>query len=183
MPTAKPSLCSRTTSRSYHNAKFITCRVDKVLHNKEVAWETHGLHNMQLKLYTLVHLVGKRVAIKFLCSIVGKFGKIVGLELYSIQLVKSAKLLYFLLGILVRHNLVAILVGSKLAEQLLWRYALTGFFLGAKLLRNGEERHDRGMVDGIKFHLVQYLKSVAQGFGHIREDSAHLLTCLKPLLL
>ena len=48
----------RTTSRAYHNAKFVTCRVDEILHNKEVTGEAHGLHDVQFELHTLVNFVG-----------------------------------------------------------------------------------------------------------------------------
>ena len=174
---------SRSTARPHHHAELVASRVDEVLHNEEVARETHGLHNVQLKLDALVHLVRQRVAVELLCSVVGKLSKIVGLKLYSVELFQSAELLNLLLGFLVRHNLVAVLVGCKLAEQLFGRYALACLFLRTKLFGYGEERHDRRMVDGIELHLVQYLKSVAQSLGHIREDSVHLLARLEPLLL
>ena len=48
----------RTTSRAYHNAKFVTCRVDEILHDKEVTREAHGLHDVQFELHTLVNFVG-----------------------------------------------------------------------------------------------------------------------------
>ena len=50
--------CRRTTSRAYHYAKFVTCRVDEILHNKEVTGEAHGLHDVQFELHTLVNFVG-----------------------------------------------------------------------------------------------------------------------------
>ena len=59
----------------------------------------------------------------------------------------------------------------------------TRVVFGTKLGRNGEEGHDRGMVNAIHLHLVQYLQRVAQRLGHIAKHVVHLLSGFKPLLL
>ena len=146
--------CSRATTRTHHNAKLLAGRVDKVLHYEEVAWETHGLHNVKLELHALVHLLRQWVAIEFLGSVVGKLGKIVGLKLDAVEFVDASKFFDFILCLLVRHNLVAIFVGCELAEEFFGRYAFAGVLLGAELCRDGEERHDGRMVDGIELHLI-----------------------------
>ena len=38
--------CGRATARSHRNVQFFACGADKVLHDEEVAWETHRLHNV-----------------------------------------------------------------------------------------------------------------------------------------
>ncbi len=48
---------SRTTSRTYRHAQLMTGGIDKVLHNQEVSRETHRLHDVQLKVHTLLHLL------------------------------------------------------------------------------------------------------------------------------
>ena len=63
--------CCRTTSWSHHDIQFITCGVDEVLHYQEVTWETHRFHDVQLKAHTVVHFLGNRLAITFLCSVIG----------------------------------------------------------------------------------------------------------------
>ena len=49
--------CRRATSRSHHHAKFLARRVDEVLHDEEVAGETHRFHHVQLKVDTVFHLL------------------------------------------------------------------------------------------------------------------------------
>ena len=40
---------SRATTRAYRYIKFLACRADEVLYDKEVTRETHGLHDVQLE--------------------------------------------------------------------------------------------------------------------------------------
>ena len=47
---------SRTTTRAYRNAQFLTTGTDEVGHNQEVTRETHRLHDMQLKLDALPYI-------------------------------------------------------------------------------------------------------------------------------
>ena len=82
-----------------------------------------------------------------------------------------------------RHYLFAVLVGGELAEEFFGRDALAGVFLRAELRRDGEERHDRRVVDGVGLHLIQYLERVGKRFGHVGEYLVHLLARLEPLLL
>ena len=57
---------------------------------------------MQLKLHALHHLVGYRVAIAALRTLVGELCQIVGLKLDAVDLVVAAQLLDLLLTILRR---------------------------------------------------------------------------------
>ena len=50
---------SRSSSRSHHHAEFIACRVDEVLHDEEVAGETHRLHDVKLEPHSFQDLLGK----------------------------------------------------------------------------------------------------------------------------
>ena len=66
--------------------------------------------------------------------------------------------------------------------QVFGRMLFTRVVFGTKLGRNGEEGHDRGVVNTIHLHLVQYLQRVAQRLGHIAKHVVHLLSGFKPLL-
>ena len=108
--------CSRTTTRTYHHAKFGAGSIDKVGHDKEVAWETHRLHYVKFEVDMLFHLVRKILAIAtwVASTIIGKLSKIVGFKFYTIYLVVATKTVDNLLTFFWRQLVVAILVGSKL---------------------------------------------------------------------
>ena len=76
--------CCRSTSRAHRNIKLVSCGRDKILYNKEVTRETHGLHNMQLKLYSLAYFLIKHFAITTVCTIVCQFCQIIGFKLDTI---------------------------------------------------------------------------------------------------
>ena len=145
---------SRTTSRPNHHSQLIAGRVDKVLHDKEVAGESHRLHDVQFELHSFYHILWYRFAISALCSFIGEFSQIVGLELYAVYLVVASQFLDFLLGIFRWQWVLAVLVGSKLLIELLLGELLPPLFLGTELLRNGEERHDRVIVETVDLHLI-----------------------------
>ena len=48
--------CRRATSRANPYSEFLAGRVYEILYDEEVSGETHRLHDMQLKAYTLVNL-------------------------------------------------------------------------------------------------------------------------------
>ena len=48
----------RSTAWSDRNSQFLTCGPDKILHDQEVARETHGLHDVQLEVQSFFYLVG-----------------------------------------------------------------------------------------------------------------------------
>ena len=106
----------RATARSHHHVELVAGRIDEVLHNEEVAGESHGLHDVELELHTLVHLLGNGVAIEALGALIGQFGQVVGLELDAVHLVDAAQFLYFLLSLLARHDFVAVLVAGEFLE-------------------------------------------------------------------
>ena len=76
--------CRRTTTRTNPNSELLASRRDKVLHNKEVARETHRLHYIQLELQTFGHLLVEWVAISSLRANHRQVSQIVGLQLNTI---------------------------------------------------------------------------------------------------
>ena len=146
--------CGRPTSGANHHVQFVLCRVDKVLHDEEVARKTHCLHNVQLKVHTLAHFLCKRFAIQFLCPIVCQLSQIVGLKLYSIQLFVSAQFLNLSLALFGWQLVLSVFVGCELVVQFFFRYTLSPLFLRSEVFGYGEERHNGRMVYRIDFHLI-----------------------------
>ena len=173
----------RATPRPHHHVELLARRVDEVLHDEEVAGESHGLHHMQLKLHALGHLLGDGVAIEAARTVVRQLGQVVGLELDAVELVVAAEFLDFLLALLTRHDLVAVLVARELLEELLLGVFAAHVVLGAKLGGDGEEGHDGRMVDGVGLHLVEHLAGVVERLGDVGEHLVHLGAGLQPLLL
>ena len=102
--------CCRSTSRSHHHSQLVACRVDEILHDEEVSRKSHRLHDMQLELHSFVHFLRQRIAVAFLCSVVGELGKIVCLKLYPIKLVDASQLFYLLVCLIFRQRILAVLV-------------------------------------------------------------------------
>ena len=124
------------------------------MHNEEVSWETHRLHNVQLKAYSVVDLFRKRVAVALCRALVGQLGQIVGLKLHTVYLVVAAQLLYLLLGILGWQWVLTVLVAGKLLVQVFLGELLSPLFLGTKTFRDREERHDWVGVQTVCLHLI-----------------------------
>ena len=76
--------CGRSTTGAYRHIEFFAGCADEILHDKEVAWETHRLHNVQLELQSLSGLVIEYLAIALVCAIHREFRKIVGLKLNTV---------------------------------------------------------------------------------------------------
>ena len=131
----------------------------------------------------LLYVVGNRVAVTLLCTIVGKFGKIVGLELDSINFIIASETFNHRISLVLWQWVLTILIGSELFIELLFCIFLMPLLLGTEAFGNWEERHDRSVVNTIYLNLIQDLQGVGQGLGHIGEDSVHLCPCLEPLLL
>ena len=145
---------SRATPRTNHHAEFVTGRVDKILHNKEITRETHRLHHMQLKIHTFLHIIRYWIAIALFGSLIRQFGQIVGLKLYTVYLVISAQFLDFRFTLL-RWNLVfTILIAGEFIIKLLLCKLLPPLPLGTETLRYREKWHDWRMLYIIKLHLV-----------------------------
>ncbi len=72
---------------------------------------------MQLKLDALGRLVVERVAVAAFRSLIGQQGQVVGFELYAVEFVVAAELLYLFLALFAAHHLVAVLVAGKFVEQ------------------------------------------------------------------
>ena len=139
----------RATSRPHHHVELLARRVDEVLHDEEVAGESHGLHHMQLKLHALGHLLGDGVAIEAARTVVRQLGQVVGLELDAVELVVAAQLLDFLLCGLPTHHHLAFLVAGEFVEEVLFAEFRPPLLLFAEALGNGEDRHQRIRVNAI----------------------------------
>ena len=148
------------TTRSYHHSELVSGTVDEVLHDKEIARETHRFHYVKLELDALRHLIRQRVAIQFLGSLVSKFGKIVCLKLYSVDLVVASEFLDLLLSVLARHDNVAVLVLRELVIKLFLGVLLAVFVLRSELLRYREKRHDGTVVDAVRLDFIQHFACV-----------------------
>ena len=109
---------------------------------------------MQFELHALDHFVGYRIAITALGALVGELRQIVGLELDAVDLIIAAQLLDLLLTVLGRELVLAILIARELVVELLLCELLPPLFLRTKFLRNGEERHDRVVVEAVGLHLI-----------------------------
>ena len=138
---------------------------------------------MELEVNSVGHLLGERLLIAFLCSLVCNLAQIVTLQLYAVELVISAKALYLFLGLLLRQHYIAFLVACELVEEVLVCEFLSVALLGTEILWDGEVRHDGGTVDGVELYLVADLHRVCHGLGDVAEHLPHLGLCLHPLLL
>ena len=130
---------SGATSRTYHHAKLVASGVDEVLHDEEVARETHRLHDVELKLHTIQDLCGETGHFGiFGCSIapdsplIGELGQIVGLELDAVDLVIATQFLDLLLTFLRRQRVLAVLIGGELLIELFFGIFLAPLGLSAE---------------------------------------------------
>ncbi len=158
-------------------------RANEVLHDEEVSRETHRLHDVQLEFQPLGHLGRQRIAVTHLGAVHRQLGQIVGLQLYTIELVVPAQLVDLLRRLVFAHHHVAVLVARELVEQIALGVTLAILRLGAEILGNGERGHDGGVIDGVGLHAVAYLHRVGQRLGHVAEYGVHLGARLHPLLL
>ncbi len=173
----------RSTSGTHRDAQFAAGHIDEVLHDEEVARETHGLHDVELELYPLLQLGGQRGAIAAFRALVGEFRQVVGLELYAVELVISPEFVNLLLRVLGRQHYIAVLVAGELVKQFLLCDPRAVFLLGAEILGYLEERHDRGVVYRIGLALAENLQCVLQRLRQIGKHLGHLLLRLEPFLL
>ena len=109
---------------------------------------------MELEVDVLIHVCRQRVAIEFFGSLVGKVTQIFCLKLDTVYLVVTAQSVDYLLSFLGWQLILSVLITGKLLVEVLLRHPLAQLFLRAKAFRNGEERHDRSMVDAIDFYLI-----------------------------
>ncbi len=105
-----------STSRAYADSELFACGVDEVLHDKEVAGETHRLHYMEFELYALAQFFREGIAIAFFCAFVGEFCKVVGLEFDAVEFVVTAEFLDLCFCIFLTENHVAVFVASEFVE-------------------------------------------------------------------
>ena len=174
----------RASSRTHRDVQFLARRADEILHDEEVARETHRLHDVQLETQPLLLLLGQMLAVAPVRPLHREFGQVVGLELDAVELVVSAQLLDLLAPLLFGHDHLSVLVARELVEEVLLRQAGAVFLLRAEVGRNGERRHDRRMVDGVALHLVAYIDRRGHRLGvRLAEDRGHFGRRLEPLLL
>ena len=173
----------RATPRPHPHAEFPACSIDEVLHDEEVAGETHGLHHVKLKVDMLPHVVGNGVAIEPARAVVGEFGQIVGLELDAVDLVVAAQAVNHGLSLFGVEGMLAVLIGGELLVELLLGELLPPLLLRAEAFGNGEEGHDGSVVNAVDLHLVEDLQGVGQCLWHVAEHLVHLRPGLEPLLL
>ena len=155
----------RTTTRAYPYAQLLACGTDKVLHDKEVARETHRLHNVELEAQTLRNLLREWCAISLLGTLHSEFCEVVGLELYAVELVVSSKLFDLLFGCLLVHHNLAILVASELVEEILLGKACAVLLLGAEVGRDREYGHNWCVVNRVTLDLVADGNRILQSLG------------------
>ena len=170
------------TSWPHHDIQFITCRVDKVLHDEEVTGEAHRLHDVQFKPDTVLHILRQWLAITAISAFICQFSQIISLELDAVNLIVATQLLNLLLPFLWCQLVLAILITGKLLIQVILRELLPPLFFRTERLRNGEERHNRVMVQAVDLYLVENLQRVRQSLRHITKNLIHLCLSLKPLL-
>ena len=174
---------SAATARPHPDAKLLTGRVDKVLHYEEVARETHGLHYMKLEVDVLRHILRQRVAIALLGTRIGEVSQIVGLELDAVNLVVPTQTVDDGLRLVRGQRVLAVLVGGELLKQVLLGELPAPFLLGTETLGDGEEGHNRSVLNAVGLHFVEHFQGVTERFRHIGEDVVHLFPRLEPLLL
>ena len=172
----------RTTSRPDRNTQFFTRRTNIVAHDKEVARETHRFHHVQLKLDALDLLLGEVLAITLFCTIPSQFGQIIRFEFDTVKSIVTAQFLDLFLGLLLRHDDIAVLIAGELVEKVFFSEFLAVLFFRAKVLRNGENRHNRIGINAVGLNFIDNLLSVFQSKRHIGKNAAHLLWRLQPFL-
>ena len=137
---------------------------------------------MELELYAFLQFGRQRGAISFHSSLICELFQVIGLEFYAVELVISAEFLYFFLSFFLRQHDVAVFIACEFVEQLLLGDARAVFLFCAEFFRDGEEGHDRCMVDFVEFNLVGNLKRVFNRLGDVGEYAGHLRGGFQPLL-
>ncbi len=175
--------CRRAAPRAYAHVQLLAGGADIVLHNEEVARETHRLHDVQFKLDAFARLLVKRVAVAACRSLVRQLAEVVGFKLYAVELIVSSELLYLFLSLFPAHHHVAVLVLRELVEEVFLRKPFAVFVLRAEVLGYGEVGHDGGVVDGVGLYFVANFAGGGERVGQVGEDFVHLRPCLEPFLL
>ena len=130
------------------------------MHNEEVTWEAHRLHDVQLITDSFVQFLGKRSGVEASGTFVSKFRKVVCLELYAIEFIYAAKFFYLLLSFFFGKLVLSILVACKLLEEIFLCELLSPEFFCAEVFWDREERHDGIRLEVVHFDLVQNLASI-----------------------
>ena len=150
----------RPTAGSHTDTQLFSGCSYKVLHYKEVSWETHSLHYVQLELYQFLYVVGEGIAVAFPRSFVGEFLQIVGFEFYTVEFLVAAEFLYFGFGILLAQDHVAVFVLGEFVEKVFLSKPFPILCLGAEFLGYGEGGHDGAVVKRVGLYFVKDFKRV-----------------------
>ena len=138
---------------------------------------------MKLKLDSLLHLLAQYFSIAFVSSFQCEFFQIIRFQFDTVKLIIATQFFYFGLSGILTHHHITIFILRKFIEQILFRVLFPILFLCSKILRNGKSRHNRGMVDTVKLHLITNIYRIRQCFGYIGKYFIHFRTRLHPFLL
>ena len=174
--------CGRTTTGADGNVELLSCSLDVVLHDQEVAGEAHGLHDVQFELDACVGFFVERIAITPFCALIGEFAEIICFELDAVELVVSAELFDLRFAFFAVYDHIAVFILGKFVVELGFREALSICFFGAEIFGNVEVGHDGAMIDAVKLHFVDNLLRGGQRFGQIGEDLVHFGLRFEPFL-
>ena len=137
---------------------------------------------MQLELDALDLLLGEVLTITLFCAVPSQFGQIIRFEFDTVKSIVPAQFLDLLLGLLLRHDDIAVLVAGELVEKVFFGEFLAVLFFSAEILGNGENRHNRVGINAIGLNFIDNLLSVFQSKRHIGKNAAHFLWRLQPFL-
>ena len=98
---------------------------------------------MQLEEDALLLLLGQHLAVALVRPFVCEVCEVIRLQLDSVEFVVAAEFLHLLLRLLLAQHHLAVFVARELIEQVFGCEFLAVTRLCAKLLGDGEVRHDR----------------------------------------
>ncbi len=99
-------------------------------------------------------IVGQRVTIALARTVVSQFCQVVSLKLNAVDFVVTAQTRNHLVGLVLGQWVFTILIGGKFLVEILLGELLTPLLLCSERLGDGEERHNRSMVDAVELHLI-----------------------------
>ena len=80
----------RSAARTHRHVQLLARGAYEVLHDQEVARETHRLHNVQLEFQPFLLLFGQLLAVAPVRTVHRQLGQIVGLELDAVEFVVTS---------------------------------------------------------------------------------------------
>ena len=156
----------RTAARSHPYAELAARGIDVVLHDEEVAGESHFANGLQLEVHALLRLRWQRIAPAALGARVREIREVVGLQLNAQHLVVATELV----------------VPRELLFQVVLRELLGVGVFRAELGGDAELRHDRRRIELVLLDALRDFQRVAQHLRMLRKYLRHLLKRLEPFL-